>query len=294
MVFDLLEISRVVLALGGTGVAAYFDITNNRNIPNEVSYSFVALALLINFANFDLNSFIFTAGVALALFIIGYVFYRMGQIGGADILVLCAIALAIPLQPSLSLFVSGKAPFLMPFQIPFVFSVIIAASLSFSVAMLFKNVPRALLDFSSGKVKIGPLRYLSALFIFAAYGCFVFLASQLPLFPPLYIILITFVMASSLFFMLFKDYIQDSMIEEIPVSRMQEEDVLAIEKMDKKIIEKYKLRKLLTLSEIARLKKLPIKKFPVYTKMPMFLPYVLIGLAVSLIFGDLLLLFSGL
>ena len=283
-------VARVAVALIGTGIAAYFDVTNNRNIPNHVTYPFVVLALLVNFISLDMAALPMTVGIAAAIFIIGYVFYKMGQIGGADILVITAIALAIPQQPLETLIV--RQTIASPF--PFVLSVIIGASLAFSVVMFLSFIPKVAAAIRAGKIKLGNERLLSAGLIAIAYIAFVYIAVKLPFFPPLYLALITFVMLTSVFFMLFREFIQASMVEFVPLSRVEEEDVLAIEQMDKETVAKYKLQKLLTLDEIKRLRKLPIKKFPVYTKMPMFLPYILFGLLLSLLFGDLLLLAAGL
>jgi len=91
-----------------------------------------------------------------------------------------------------------------------------------------------------------------------------------------------------IFFSLFKQEIKDSMVETIPLSRVQPEDVLAIEKMDKRLLAKLKLPALLDERAIAAMKKAGMKSAPVYTQMPFFLPYLLFGLLFSVLFGDLM------
>ncbi|MCX6777656.1 MAG: hypothetical protein NT157_02115, partial [Candidatus Micrarchaeota archaeon] len=92
------------------------------------------------------------------------------------------------------------------------------------------------------------------------------------------------------------EYITDRfIIEKLPLSRIEEEDVLAIEKMNPKLVAKYKLKKLLTARELARMKKakIPLKKYPVYANMPVFLPYILASLLLTLLFGDPLAMILG-
>ena len=78
------------------------------------------------------------------------------------------------------------------------------------------------------------------------------------------------------------------MVQNVSVSRLMEEDVIALEKMDNALARKLRLYPLIDAKEIAILKKSRVKSVPVYTGMPFFLPYLLAGLAFTLLFGDLL------
>jgi hypothetical protein len=90
------------------------------------------------------------------------------------------------------------------------------------------------------------------------------------------------------FFSVFKTQIKDSMAQEVKVEKLQEEDVLALEKMDRSLIKKLKLSAVLDARSISELKTAKIKSVPVYTGMPFFLPYLFLGLLISVLFGDLL------
>jgi len=78
------------------------------------------------------------------------------------------------------------------------------------------------------------------------------------------------------------------MVESVQVSKLQEEDVLALEKMDASLVKKLKLQPLIDGKIILALKKSKVKAVPVYTGMPFFLPYLFLGLLLAVLFGDLL------
>src|SRR4030095_6511764 len=122
------EMIRLILALAGTAVAAYFDVYNKKNIPDEFLFAFLGIAFIVNVVFFEPNLFWFSIAVAAFLSAIGYLFYRMGQLGGADVFVLASIMLLLPIHPSCV----G-----MPFNLPFVFSVFIFSGILFALYVLF-------------------------------------------------------------------------------------------------------------------------------------------------------------
>ena len=46
------ELIRVLLAFIGTAVAAYYDVFNNKNIPDNFLYGFLGLAFIVNLVLF--------------------------------------------------------------------------------------------------------------------------------------------------------------------------------------------------------------------------------------------------
>ena len=68
------------------------------------------------------------------------------------------------------------------------------------------------------------------------------------------------------------------------------EDVLALEIMNKDMRERFKIPRLVTKAEIERLKKTKVPEVWVYTKLPPFLPFILVGMLMSLLFAKNLLL----
>jgi hypothetical protein len=66
--------------------------------------------------------------------------------------------------------------------------------------------------------------------------------------------------------------------------------VLALEIMNKDMIERYKIRRVMTQAELDRLKVTKVTELWVYTKLPPFLPFILAGMFLSVLFtGSLIL-----
>ncbi len=267
------ELIRLVLAFLGTGIAAYFDLFNKKNIPDALLYGFLGVAFLANLVLYQDTLFWFSLAVAAFFSAIGYLFYRVGQLGGADVLVLAAVMLLLPINPSFS----G-----MPFNMPFVFSVIIFAGVAFALyVMVF---------FSWKLMQIEAKPKLVYGLMFVPYLLFAWVYVNSFLFSPVYFIFITILLFATIFFMMFKESLNRLLAEEMPVSQLEPEDVLALEVMNKDLIERYKLKRLLTKDEIARLKKSRVSEVWVYTKLPPFIPFILAGMLLGLFFARSLLL----
>lgn len=71
------EIVRVLVALIGTGAAAYYDLYNKKNIPDEFLIGFLAIAFLANLIFFEETLFWFSILLAAFFSAIGYIFYRV-------------------------------------------------------------------------------------------------------------------------------------------------------------------------------------------------------------------------
>gem|GEM_PF-290698 len=276
---------RAIIAVLGTSAAAYFDLWNNRNIPNSLLYAFLGIAVIFDIATMPMPTLIYAGAVALVVALFGFVLYRMGQLGGADVFIIASIALLLPVQPQD--FLVSSMP---PFAFPFILSVLFVAGISFMLMMLATNVLPAFDALRKGKIRLGTDKYLYVAVIVACYIAFTYFAGTLNFFEPLYFAIFTLLLASSAFFIVFRELIIGNMVEMVPLSKIDEEDVLCLEKMDQKLVAKYGLARVLTLSELKRMKKFQIRKYPVFKRMPVFVPYILFGLLVSLVLGDLLLL----
>ena len=273
---------RMLVAAAFTGAAAYYDIFNKKWVPDRLLWCFLGASILLNVVFFDPVIFTQALFISIAVAALSYALYRMGQLGGADVLVMAAISLAIPYLPRPLLAASQAIPY------PFFLSVLAPTGIAFIVHMLFRFIPYISRQISDGKVKFtvqkvaGPFLIAVSLFIFGS------VVSSLPVsLPAPYFAIIGFLGAALIFFSLFMPEIKASMVEKVPVSRLQCEDVLALEQMPS-LSEKLKLPPVISERTIAALKRAKIKSVPVYTGMPFFLPYLFIGLAFTLLFGDLL------
>ncbi|VVC04514.1 Uncharacterised protein [Candidatus Bilamarchaeum dharawalense] len=268
------ELIRLVVAFLGVLVATYYDIFNKKNIPDLFLYAFLAIAFLVNLVFYEPNLFWFSLALAVFVSAIGYVFYRVGQLGGADIFILASIMLLLPLHPE---FVG------MTFNVPFIFSVIIFSGVVFALYMM--------IFFGLKLLQTEAKPNLLYLLMLIPYGLFAYVYVGSFLFSPLYFAFITISLFAIILLMMFKDSINRLLAEELPVSQLQPEDILALELINKDMIHRYKLTRLVTTGEIERLKKTKISDVWVYTKLPPFIPFVLIGMVLSLLFAKYLLLF---
>ena len=265
---------RLVLAFAGTMIGAYFDLFNKKNVPDMFLYCFLALAFIVNLVFYEPTLFWFSIGVAVFFSAVGYLFYRVGQLGGADVFILAAIMLLLPINPS---------SVGMTFNMPFVLSVIIFSGVAFALYVL------AYFGWKLLQVEAKP--NLIYLLMFIPYFLFAYVYVNSFLFSAVYFAFISVLLFSMIFFMMFKSSINMLLAEEQPVSQLEDGDVLAIEVMNKDLIERYKLTRLMTASEIARIKKTKVSEVWVYTKLPPFIPFILAGMILSMFFAKSLLLF---
>ncbi|MEM3030960.1 MAG: hypothetical protein QXH27_04455 [Candidatus Micrarchaeia archaeon] len=276
-----LELFRVAVAVLGTAAAAAFDVFNNRNVPNQLLYAFVGLGLAANLWAFEPAFFLSALAPSLVILLFGWLLWREGQIGGADVLILAGLALLLPQPPTL--FLERPAA---PSSIPFIASIFMLSGAIFLVAFTLRSVPAVARAARRGEARVSGAGAAYALAALLLLWFFATTFAELGL-PPAYLLLVVVVVGCSAFVLAFKETITDSLIELVPLNSIDEEDVLAVDKMDASIVKRWGLRKLLTADQLARLKKTRLKKFPVFKRLPTFLPWVLLALLLSLRYGDL-------
>ncbi|MCX6767592.1 MAG: prepilin peptidase [Candidatus Micrarchaeota archaeon] len=273
------ELIRIAAVLLGTGAAAWQDHKTSF-IDDRIVYAMMGLGLLLDLLTMNQDFIIYSVGIAAAIIGFGYLFYRTGQLGGGDVLLFAGIQLLLPYYPST---VSpGFAPTGFLF-IPFLVSVLAASSL---YALLGTSVKYGL---ELRKRKLAPdlPSAGAAALLFAAMFYFMAAMGTGTLFAGL--LLLIFVPGA--FLMVFKKQITDEIIiKRIRISQVEDEDVLATEKMPAAILKKYGLGRVLTKKEVEKLRKIEkregMRLFPVYKNLPRFGPYILAGLITCLVVGD--------
>jgi Flp pilus assembly protein protease CpaA len=268
------ELIRLLIAFIGTGVATYYDVFNKKNVPNELLYAFLVVALLANIVFYQQDLFWFSISVAVFFSAIGYVFYRVGQLGGADVFVLASVMLLLPVHPSFEA---------MPFNMPFVFSVFIFSGVLFALYVM---------AYFGWKLSQQPDVKPSLLYglMFIPYLLFAYVYVNSFIFSPVYFAFISALLFATIFFLMFKDSLNMLLAEELPLAQVQPEDVLAMEIMNKDLIERYKIQRVVTKAELDRLKMTKVTDLWVYTKLPPFLPFILAGMVLALLFAKSLIL----
>jgi hypothetical protein len=273
---------RILVAVAFTGAAAYYDMFNKKWVPDSLLWGFLGASLLLNIVFFDSAIFAQALFVAIIVAAITYMLYRIGQLGGADVFVMASIALAIPCLPKPLLAASQAIPY------PFFLSVLAPTGIAFILHMLFRFLPYISRKLSRGEIKFTAQKVAGPALITISLLIFGTVVSSMPVpLPASYFAIIGFLCAALIFFSFFMPEIKASMVEKIPVPRLQCEDVLALEQMAS-LAKKLSLPPVINEKTIMALKRAKIKSVPVYTGMPFFLPYLFIGLAFTLLFGDIL------
>ncbi len=294
-----LEFARVAVALIAVGFAAYEDWKTSF-INNRLMYTMIAGGVLLNLLSGNWNLIAFALGGAALIFGIGWFLYKTGQLGGGDVLLFTGLHLLVPVIPiqtilAIQQLLGIQEFFAVPAQatailgLPFIFSVIVASSV---LAMMHTSAAYGkTLLFSRGFVP-KPDFLLAAPFLLFA-GVFFFYAAPIIKFSQIQIAAFSSIFIAGAFLAAFKRQIEDEVIiKEISIKEIEDEDVLALDKMDEKIVKEYGLEKVLTTEQVEKLKKIEkekcLHKFPVLKVLPRFGPFVLWGLAACLVFGDLL------
>ncbi|MFH0836213.1 MAG: A24 family peptidase [Candidatus Micrarchaeota archaeon] len=276
------ELLRIAFVLVGTGAAAVQDAKTSY-IDDRITGSMIVLGAVLNLLENDQSFWWSAFGIAFVIAVAGYAMYRLGQFGGGDVLLFLGLQLLLPFYPS-GVF---NAAFPSEFYVyPFVLSVFLAASY-FSVLgsgawyawrIVEKKIALPRKDFfifvvlsaaSIGFWFVIPLGFMQKAF----FTC---------LFIP------------GLFLMVFKKQITDKLVvRKIPIKEIEDEDILAIDKLPKRLVAKYGLERVLTKKQVGLLKKIrrdtKRKLFPVCKELPRFGPYILAGLIASLLVRDLFL-----
>jgi len=283
-----LELVRILLAVGGLAAASYFDLFNNKNVPVILTYALIVLGFLLNLASFDFDLIVYSSGVALAILLLGYLIYKAGQIGGADILLFAGIALLLPEFPAPLVPVLSNASSGVFVAYPPVVSVFLVSGI-LSICSLSAYYVPVILKRAWKKKKL-PLTHedtLSAVMLAGAYLIVFYLMSPIYVFRPIQAAVVFTVLFLATLLLLFKTHISSLMVKRVKVKEIDEEDVLAIERISPRIVKKYKLERLLTPKEIKKLSKVKeLKTFPVLKGMPPFVPYMLFALLLLVLLGD--------
>lgn len=279
------ELLRIAIAVIFTGAAAWQDWKTSF-IDDKIVLPMIAAGLLLDIATLDQSFIAYTGSIALLIAGIGYYAYRTGQLGGGDVLLFLGIHLLLPYAPLETANMLGFAKELtalpvvqaIPFFLVFLVMASAFALVGSSIIFARRLHQRGKLKVKGKEIMIAVLVALCITFLYFLYSIAQLNAAQIAIF--------TVLLACSAFTIVFKQDLMDSLIQKLKISQIEDEDILAIEKMPAKIVEKYKLGKVLTKQEVEKLKKIEktekIHSFPIYKELPRMGPYALVGLVVSI------------
>ncbi|MFH1240651.1 MAG: A24 family peptidase [Candidatus Diapherotrites archaeon] len=258
-----IEFLRIAIILIGCAIAAYSDFKTGL-IYDKVTYAMIGLGLILNALEFDLMLF----SVGTAVFVCGYVAYRLGKVGGGDVKLLTGIAL------------------LLPFYGDFIFvvNVVFAASaISVIVLATYYSLKYAKkgIEWKSELPGI-----IQAGFFGAAIILYFGLLFQMKLISFDGAVLMAGILLFALLFLALQHGIRKNFfLKEVELGKLEEDEVLADEFIGKETKDALglKFKGVLGEKEIAKLKEMGVAKVPVYRDMPPFAPFILIGVLISLL-----------
>ena len=287
--YFLISIALIYLIL-----ATIFDI-KIKEVPDWLSFSLIAIALFTNF----LYSVVFNEwdyiifsliGLVIAL-IFGSLMYYSRQWGGGDTKLLIGLCALIPMYPK-TLLNYFNPSLNLPFLAILLLNILITGGiygLLFSAGLAIKNHKKFSKEFDlliknyTSKLNIKFYLYyiMPVILVFILMLIFNYLLSMIFI---IFIILLIFI------YIFIKAVENSSMYKLINVKNLEEGDWVVNQiKIKNKIIYKPKLLGV-TKQDIIKLQKSSIKKVLIKDGLP-FVPAFLVGFIISIIFGNLFLLF---
>ena len=276
------ELIRILIAVIGTSIFSYFDIFKNRNVPDKLLYIFLGISFL--FVIIDIQTLTSSLFWGVIMGVIGYLFYRAGQLGGADVILFVSICLLLPSSPSL--FTQNYS------QMPFILSLLIMSGLFLLLFIILKYLPKLLAKTLRGEIKLKTDKIMYSAGLVLMFLVVSYMLMEMGMGNPMpFVILLGYIILTTVFINIYKDELSAMMSKDIDLTKagdrkkVEPEDVVAIELMDKEYVKKHNIPKLLTKNELDRLIKEKVK-LKVLTDLPPFIPFVLLAMLVLTLLGD--------
>jgi len=264
---DLFLTARIAVLLAGCAAGAYTDAKTGL-IFDKITYPMIAAGILLNLIEWNL---LFLA-IGASVFAIGYAVYYLGKIGGGDVKLFTAIAFLLPFY--------GKQLFLLD-------SLFVAALFAVTFYAIFFVTKYARKGISWKENKGSAKKAAGFAIIIVAY---LVALAQLGAVALTTVALLALPLGLALLFMAFEHGIRRCFfLRYVKLGELDEDEVIAAEFLNKKTKQKLQLhlKGVFGKKEIAILRKMGLKKVPVYRDMPPFAPFVLLGCIAALAAPDL-------
>lgn len=276
------QVSLVAIAL----IYMIFDVFNKRNIPNVVVYASLAYGILIALVSFSSLTWI-SFCIAAMILGFGYLIYKIGQLGAADIFEFAVLSLIMPFQ---TVYYTLGAT-----QLPFILAVLINTGVVALILVPIYYIPKGYIV-ADGLIKtIDKKDFFKAIVLGATYLFFIgFLVFAVGI-DLLQFTLVTVLMLCSIAIVLFEKLITRSMVQYIKVGGFDGGDIIAVNLMSQKDVAKAKrdikaFGRLVTDDLINEMKEKHIRtEFPVYKKAMPLAVAIFAAVLLALTVGNLLL-----
>jgi hypothetical protein len=283
----MLELIGVIVALLGVAYSSYTDLKTGE-VSDKLSHSMIGVGAILVAFTYPFWQAVTIMGIGVLVFILGFILYIFGQMGGGDVKLFTALALLIPYYPE-SLRPISEALGITPVSsnFPFIASVFVLSGIFF---MLF--IPPIYLRKLYSKRK--KVKEFGKKILTGIVYCLI-------LSPIVYIWLgiskLIAVLFIPMFFALLIVPFKDDVVvlffsRKKRVSDLNDDDVLALESMSRETIAKLGLwRKTFTPPELKKIKaranKYKIRMVMVCEDLPKYVPYIFASLVINLLVGDI-------
>ena len=284
-----LVLVRIASLVAVAAVYMLFDVFNRRNVPSLFAYATLGYGALLTLLYLNGTLILTSLAIAAIVVAVGYLIFKMGQLGAADVIELAALSLILPVQPTPIIYKIGQ------FGLPFLFSVLVNMGILTLIMIPIYYIPRA------RRMAKRPLRsyiktkeLVKAIGIVSAYSVFlIFLFYIGAGIAGIGIVLL--VLVGSLLTVLFEEPVTESMVEYAGWKEMEEGDMIAFNLMEAGEISKIRERiksfdRLVTKAMLEEMKKKKSRaKVPIYRNaVPLALP-IFIGVVLALLIGNMML-----
>ena len=285
----MLDLIGVVIALLGVLYSSYTDIRTGE-VSDRLSHTMIGLGIILLVLSYPLSTALWYMAIGLIVFVLGFILYIFGQIGGGDVKLFTAIALLIPQYPA------SLKPAIVSFGItpvvpnyPFLVSVFILSGIFFMLVVPLFYLRK--LWAQKKRIKEFSRKIFYGLVYCAILSPIIYMWLSMSkliavLFIPMFFALLIIPFKDDIVVLFFA--------RKKRVSALNEEDVLALESMKKETIARLGLwRKTFMPPELRKIKE-RARKYGIATVMvcedlPKYVPYIFLSLVINLIVGDIFL-----
>ena len=270
-------------------IYALFDVFNKRNVPNMFVYATIAVGIVVALLFNSGLGLIVAFLIAIMVGLIGYALYKTGLLGGGDVLEFVFIALVLPtlVKP----FYSS----MYQWNIPFVLSVIIASGYA---SLIFMPIYYLGIKKPKNRVVSPSMKNFGiGVALFVAYMALIVAMVHTYGVSLLGVVLVLILAVSSAVTIVYQQRIYLGMVDFIYPSTLEDGDMIATNLMNKKelafFMKESDFGRLATTKLISEIKGIK-KRIPVYRDSVPFSLFIFIGIIISLLFGNLILIITGL
>ncbi|MCX8158357.1 MAG: A24 family peptidase [Candidatus Diapherotrites archaeon] len=265
----MFESIRIFLLIVTTALASYFDL-KKREIPDEVNFAAIIVGALLCIIEQKYIAFL----LAIFIFLVGYVIYLSGKIGGGDIKLFVAISLLLPLHKNRILILD---------------LLLIGSIIALFVISAYYSLKYIMKGVNLNDIKKNMLNAMLFLMLVVIYSLLLIFIIDINF---IYIISILIIGLFCFLFILFEHGIKkEFFLKKVKLDELEEDEVVAYEFLDKKVKDviyknKFIAKGILTDEEIKKLKEARIKEILVYKNMPPFAPFIFLAVIFVFLFPE--------